>query len=530
MGNSVFGGPQDPFEKILQEAITKQKPPDPTRRDLDAIWDVVDLDQNDLLDDDEIVSLVEHYLKVQETVLKKFRKNKRKAYRKRFLTPGLDLADLVLKHEKLRSRRHLYTVLAREPHKVARYVKHLFGLTPTQKLTSAIFGSQGGKVLFAPWTLPKRVVVKEDNTSTFQWNPADFEDPKIQEAFRSTHMHNATDTSGAEADLKLIRQTLRKLGKIENLGLPAQVVDPFGVESVDDMKRMEALEHSRLLQELENTSPYKNGTIVEVYSASHGRWVLGEVIGAKSNHAINVRYLDQCKFLNPNDDSRFRLIEKIVSTPYGIGFIQRIRHQDHFCVVNLDWGVVTVRGELVGTMKVQKPPALRDEEEPMVRGNLLLKVVKCLQLPITNIGETCDPYVEIEIDDGYGEIIVQRTSIIRRNQNPKFNQVLDFKAFELMTSHEERRGIIRVYDAQHGERTDDVFIGEAKVKLPSRNDNVEDHFLDIRTGDKHGEKHNGVIVLQTTLIRNELSASERQRKREHFCNRLGDSVRRRKRK
>lgn len=529
MGNTVFGGPGDPFEKILKEAINSQKPPEPSRRELDAIWDVVDLDQNDLLDDDEIVKLIEHYLKVQETVLKKFRKNKRKAYRKRFLTPGLDLADLVLKHEKLRSRRHLYTVLERDPQKVARYVKHLFGLSPTQKLTSAIFGSQGGKVLFAPWTLPKRVVVKADDTSTFQWNPADFDDQKIQEAFRSTHFNNATDTSGAEADLKLIRSTLRKLGKIENLGLPAQVVDPFEIETVDDVKRIEALEHSKLLQELENNSPYKNGIIVEVYSASHGRWVLGEVIGAKSNHAINVRYLDQCKFLNPNDDSRFRLIEKIVSTPYGIGFIQRIRHHDHFCVVNLDWGFVTVRGELVGTMKVQKPPALRTEPETMIRGNLLLKVIKCLELPITDIGETCDPYVEITIDDGYGERIKQKTSTVRRNQNPKFNQVLDFKAFELMTTNEERRGIIRVYDEQNGDK-EDVFIGEAKLKLPSRNDNVEDHFLDIRTGGKYGEKHTGVIVLQTTLIRNELSASECHRKREHFCNRLGDSVRRRKKK
>jgi len=463
---------------------------------------------------------------VQETVLKKFRKNKRKAYRKRFLTPGLDLADLVLKHEKLRSRRHLYQVLERDPQKVARYVKHLFGLTPSQKLTSAIFGSQGGKVLFAPWTLPKRVVVKAENANTFQWNPADFDDPKIQEAFRSTHMHNANDISGAEADLKLIRQTLRKLGKIDNLGLPAQVLDSFKVPDDMNKERMSLLEHSRVKAELENNSPYKNGTIVEVYSGKNGRWVLGEVIGAKSNHAINVRYLNQCKFLNPNDDSRFRLIEKIVATPYGIGFIQRIRHHDNFCVVNLDWGFVTVRGDLVGTMKVQKPPALREHQEPVVRGNLLIKVVKCVDLPTIDIGETCDPYVEIEIDDGYGELIVQRTDILRRNQNPKFHETLDFKAFELATSHEERRGHIRVYDCQHGE-TDDVFIGSAVLKLPTRNHSVEDHFLDLSRSDERNEtKHTGVIVLQATLIRNELSSSDFRRKREHFCNKLGDSVRR----
>jgi len=525
MGNNIFGGIEDPFAKILKEAISTQRPPDPARRDLDLIWDVVDLDQNDLLDDDEIVSLIEHYLKVQEEVLKKFRKPKRKQMRKKLLTPGLDLADLILKHEKLRSRRQLYTILEKDPQKVVSYVKHLFGLTPAQKLTSAIFSSQGGKVLFQPWNLPKKLVMKTDNTSTFAWNPYDFDDSKIQDAFRSSHYFNVWDRQTGEANLRLIRETLRKLGKIENLGLPTQVEDPFKKKkNQTEEERMQQLSKSPLKGKLKNNSPYKNGTIVEVYSASSIRWVLGEVIGAKSDHAINVRYLDQCKFLNPNDESRFRLIEKIVSTPYGIGFIQHVRHEDHFCLVNLDWGVVTVKGNLIGTMKVQKPPKLAGEMETVVRGNLLIKVVKALELPKADIGDSCDPYVEMVIDDGYGETILQRTMTQRRTQHPRFNQVLDFKAFELMVEREERRGVVRVYDSENNK--EDTFIGEAEFKLPTRNDTVEDYFLDLRRFDNV----TGVIVLQTTLIRNELSASERQRKREHFTTRMGEVIRRRKKK
>ena len=46
-----------------------------------------------------------------------------------------------------------------------------------------------------------------------------------------------------------------------------------------------------MFAQMKNNTNYPNGTIVEIYSATHRRWVLGEVIGAKSEVALNIRYL-----------------------------------------------------------------------------------------------------------------------------------------------------------------------------------------------------------------------------------------------
>jgi hypothetical protein len=60
---------------------------------------------------------------------------------------------------------------------------------------------------------------------------------------------------------------------------------------------------------LKNATTFKNGTIVQIYSTSQLTWVLGEIIGAQGDHAVNVRYKGTNKFVNPFDDSKCRIIE-----------------------------------------------------------------------------------------------------------------------------------------------------------------------------------------------------------------------------
>jgi len=526
--------PDDPFTRILKIAIADQEPPNPSKREMDEVWDFVDEDHNDLLDDGEIVDLMKNYLQIQDAVLAKYPKPKRKHFKQKQLTPGLDLGDLILKHEKLRSRRHLYAHLQKNEKKVIGFFKRLFGLTTEQRLTNAVFRGKGKMVLFQPWTLPKNIrkfALKKSGApavGAFDFDPENFEDPKIQEAFKNTHIQYAFKPVSHAAALKLIRSTLRKLGKVDNLGLPTQQY------SEEELKQKKQLEESswwsipEIRDTLRNNSPYKNGTIVEVFSASQGDWVFGEIIGAKSEHAVNVRYMKQSKFLDPSDLSKFRLIEKVVGTPYGIGFLQKIRHEDYFCTVALDWCNVSVTGSQVQSIQVQTIDHLKnlvqDDEQQEVKGQLLIKVVNAVELPKLDIGGACDPFVEVSIPCRMGsDERKKKTKIIRRNQNPKFDQVLDFKDF-IMNENDETRGMVEVFDADEGANE---LIGRAEFKLPTRNDAVEDYIVDIRLPDG---THRGVVVLQSLLIREELTASAKKRMQENFTKRLGDVVRRKKRK
>jgi len=529
IANCFCPPPDDPFTTILKRAIKDQEPPNPTKREMDEVWDFVDNDQNDLLDDSEIVALMKNFLQTQDAVLTKYAKQKRKQFRKKQLTPGLDLGELILKHEKLRNKRHLYAHLQKNEKKVIVFFKRLFGLTSEQRLTNAVFRGKGKMVLFQPWSLPKSVRksagkrAKPRSVGAFDFNPQNFEDPKIQEAFKNTHIQYAHRPVSHAAALKLIRSTLRKLGKVDNLGLPMQQLNQ---EEKANKKKLDASSIPEIREKLRNKSPYENGTIVEVFSQSSGEWVLGEVIGAKSDHAVNVRYLKQSKFLNPNDPSKFRLIEKVVGTPYGIGFLQRVRHDDYFCKVRLDWCSVFVHGSVVQSIQVQSIDHLRHlvDQSTDIRGNLLVKVVRGVELPkLDNVG-VCDPFVEVTIPCRKGkDDRKKKTKIIRRNQNPKWDQVLYFGDFE-MNENEDVRGQLVVFDADEGANE---LIGRAEFKLPTRNDAVEDYVIDIRLDDG---THRGVVVLQSLLIREELTASEKQRMRENFTKRLGDVPRRKKRK
>jgi len=529
IANCFCPPPDDPFTTILKRAIKDMEPPNPTKREMDEVWDYVDNDQNDLLDDSEIVALMKNFLQTQDAVLTGVAKKKRKQFRKKQLTPGLDLGELILKHEKLRNKRHLYAHLQKNEKKVIVFFKRLFGLTSEQRLTNAVFRGKGKMVLFQPWSLPKSVRklavnrAKVRSVGAFDFNPQNFEDPKIAEAFKNTHIQYAHRPVSHAAALKLIRSTLRKLGKVDNLGLPMQQLNE---EEKANKKKLDASSIPEIREKLRNKSPYENGTIVEVFSQSSGEWVLGEVIGAKSDHAVNVRYLKQSKFLNPNDRSKFRLIEKVVGTPYGIGFLQRVRHDDYFCKVTLDWCSVFVHGSVVQSIQVQSIDHLRHlvDQSTDIRGNLLVKVVRGVELPkLDNVG-VCDPFVEVTIPCKKGkDDRKKKTKIIRRNQNPKWDQVLYFGDFE-MNENEDVRGQLVVFDADEGANE---LIGRAEFKLPTRNDAVEDYVIDIRLDDG---THRGVVVLQSLLIREELTASEKQRMRENFTKRLGDVPRRKKRK
>lgn len=529
IANCFCPPPDDPFTTILKRAIKDMEPPNPTKREMDEVWDYVDNDQNDLLDDSEIVALMKNFLQTQDAVLTGVAKKKRKQFRKKQLTPGLDLGELILKHEKLRNKRHLYAHLQKNEKKVIVFFKRLFGLTSEQRLTNAVFRGKGKMVLFQPWSLPKSVRklavnrAKVRSVGAFDFNPQNFEDPKIAEAFKNTHIQYAHRPVSHAAALKLIRSTLRKLGKVDNLGLPMQQLNE---EEKANKKKLDASSIPEIREKLRNKSPYENGTIVEVFSQSSGEWVLGEVIGAKSDHAVNVRYLKQSKFLNPNDRSKFRLIEKVVGTPYGIGFLQRVRHDDYFCKVTLDWCSVFVHGSVVQSIQVQSIDHLRHlvDQSTDIRGNLLVKVVRGVELPkLDNVG-VCDPFVEVTIPCKKGkDDRKKKTKIIRRNQNPKWDQVLYFGDFE-MNENEDVRGLLVVFDADEGANE---LIGRAEFKLPTRNDAVEDYVIDIRLDDG---THRGVVVLQSLLIREELTASEKQRMRENFTKRLGDVPRRKKRK
>lgn len=529
--------PDDPFTSILKRAIKDQEPPNPTKREMDEVWDFVDNDRNDLLDDREIVSLVRNYLQTQDAVLAKYSKPKRKTFKHKQLTPGLDLGELILKHEKLRSRRHLYAHLQKKEAKVIKFFKRLFGLTAEQRLTNAVFRGKGKMVLFQPWNIPKNVRKfalkneKPKKVGAFQFDPENFEDPKIQDAFRNTHINYVYKHVSHIASLKQIRSVLRKLGKVDNLGLPTQQLSE---EEIADLKKLEESSIPEIREKLRNNSPYANGTIVEVFSQSSGDWVLGEVIGAKSDHAINIRYRKQSKFINPNDSTKFRLIEKVVGTPFGIGFLQRVRHDDYFCHVSLDWSHnVYVHGSQVQTIEMQSIDHMTHlvEKDVQVRGTLLVKVVKALELPKLDVGGACDPFIEITVPVKFGkDDKKKKTKIIRRNQNPVFNQVLDFGTFE-MHENDDTRGYLEVFDADQG--TTPEFIGKAEFKLPTRNDSVEDYVTDIRLpswGDRTDGKHRGVVVLQSLLIREDLNPSEKQRLRKNFANHLGDAVRKKRKK
>jgi Ca2+-dependent lipid-binding protein len=165
------------------------------------------------------------------------------------------------------------------------------------------------------------------------------------------------------------------------------------------------------------------------------------------------------------------------------------------------------------------------EKDVQVRGTLLVKVVKALELPKLDVGGACDPFIEITVPVKFGkDDKKKKTKIIRRNQNPVFNQVLDFGTFE-MHENDDTRGYLEVFDADQG--TTPEFIGKAEFKLPTRNDSVEDYVTDIRLTDG---KHRGVVVLQSLLIREDLNPSEKQRLRKNFANHLGDAVRKKRKK
>jgi len=532
MGNGCFATVQDPFTDILRGAIKTMTPPEPTPEQLEAVWEYVDENGNNLLEDDEIIIMMGRYLQTQEDLLTKYGRAKRKMLKKKSLTPGIDLADCILRYAKLRSRKQLYRILDESPDTVIEILKQLFGLTPQQHMTRVIFIARSSTVLFAPWNISHKVrnpkkgaassAAVNNVAEALDFNWKDFDDPKIKDAFRMVKFASVNDNYSKEAALKLIRGTLRTLGRTKNLGLPKQTLSKVETEKYEQMR-------NSMPDIMRNESPYEDGTIVEVFSATHNNWVLGEVIGAKSDHAVLVRYLNQSKFLNPSDESRFRVIEKIVGTPYGIGFLQKVRHNDSFCEIRQAWGNIYCHMRQIQTIKVQSIHLLEHlvEKRQIVNGNLLVKVVKCLELPKLDIAGACDPWVKITVppsgrNQAVEENIEKRTKVIRRNQNPIFNQVLDFKTFSF-TETETKKGKVEVFDADEGA---DELAGCAYFKLPTRNDAVEDIILDLRLPDG---THRGVIVLQTTLIRNELTASEKSRRRDHFANKMGEPIRRKKR-
>jgi len=526
MGNVFCPQVDDPFTKILKQAIKEQSPPNPSKRELDEVWDYLDDDGNDLLDDREIVHLIQSYLLIQEQVLQKYPKPKRKQFRKKHLTPGLDLGDLILKHEKLRSRRSLYTHMEKNHEKVITFFKRLFGLSGEQRLTNAVFRGKGKLVLFQPWNLPRNIRKQKNvkDAGAFDFNPDAFEDEKIRKAFENTHIQYVNENTSHEASLKLIRSTLRKLGKVDNLTLPTQLLTD------EEKKELEMLQESSIpevREKLLNKSAYQNGTIVEVFSSSAGEWILGEVIGAKSDHAVNVRYQNQSKFLNPNDPTKFRLIEKVVGTPFGIGFLQRIRHEDYFCKVMLDWCHVYVAASVVQTIQVQSvhnQMRRSSKHKQLLMGQLLIKVVNAVELPKLDVGGLCDPFVEVTIQCSQSQERTKKTKIIRQNQNPKFDQVLDFKDY--MREEENAKGLLKVFDNDRDENANEE-IGFVEFSLPARNDIVEDHILDIRVADG---THRGIVIIQTLLIRDELTVAEKTRMRDRFAKHLGEPIHRRKKK
>eukprot|EP00494_Astrolonche_serrata_P029027 UN29294 len=308
----------------------------------------------------------------------------------------------------------------------------------------------------------------------FNFNPEHFHDPKFAEAFKSIHFQDTNKPESAETILKLVHNTLRRLGHTKNLGLPSQMKTDEEL-SEEEEKKNQFVES--IVSTMKNETNYPNGTIVEVFSTKSGRWVLGEVIGAKSEHAVNVRYLKQNKFVNPHDDGAFRLIEKVVGTPFGVGFLENIRHEDHFCTVLLDWGRVMTRGENLSTIKVQSMdifPVDNGARTKEISGNLLVKVVKAFELPKTDLDGGCDPYCEVKVPQATEE--QKFTKIIRRNTNPKWDDVLDFKTFR-RKENDKIVGDIHVWD--HDGRGKADLIGTAEFKLPTLADTVTDQILDL---------------------------------------------------
>lgn len=529
MGNIFNNSPPSPVKHILEQALLSEKPPIISKDDLDDIWEWIDMDQNNLLDDEEIVELITNYIKIQEGLLKKMPKAEQKRKRRDGLCPGLDLAKMIAKDQLLRNRVELTKLLEESPMEIISFVKSLFGLSVKQQLTHAVFTARGEQVLFNPLSIQKKTRQRQKsklqgqgNAPLFGLDPYEFDDIAITKALEASHISYVNDKASQQLQVKKLRETLRKIGKIEHLGPACQELT-FEEREHMRSKEYEAEMAQPIQKRLKNATTFKNGTIVQIYSTSQLTWVLGEIIGAQGDHAVNVRYKGTNKFVNPFDDSKCRIIEKIVSTPYGFGVMRRLRHKDYFCQVSLDFGSAWIHASQVHVLQVQNMLAFaaQSRAEHVSKGTLLVKVVKCLELPKLDVAGLCDPYVEITIPYLDGTKSTLSTSVVKRNLNPDFNEVLEFPEFEIS---QRLKGFLRVYDKDPESKQDEL-VGSAFFPLPSRHTSIEDSYIDLVL---LNELHRGYIVLQTNLVRSGLPTSEIMRSKRHFSKKYGKRVIRKK--
>jgi len=251
------------------------------------------------------------------------------------------------------------------------------------------------------------------------------------------------------------------------------------------------------MEEENKATIYVNGSFCKVFSFSSDSWRIAEIVAAKNDDLVQVKYDSSLKWVHTDNPETFRMLEDTVLSQVGAGTIESIDHPRGNATVKLPFGTLYCPLTNLKTIAMDTADVYEMFSRTQVKGILFAKVVQCFELPQTNFIRVPSPYVSLTCPCAEDSVknFAQTTRYVNKDRNPIFNELLQLQAFHFdpETDYEAE---VNVFN--HSLTSSDELIGTARLPLPERFDRPYSHVLTLHHD--NADDFFGVITISVLMI------------------------------